>query len=132
LTHPRAADPGVYSFLGPVGRLYLMGSAADLALSAKELKSELIGARFNATEVLAATAKVERDGDGEDAIFILIVLSDPAGDTWPNDDILDLRRAVIRMAIERELEVPIYVTLSPHSDQPQEDDELTAEVPTLF
>jgi len=115
-----------------VGRLYLMGSAADLALSAKELKSELIGARFNATEVLAATAKVERDGDGEDAIFILIVLSDPAGDTWPNDDILDLRRAVIRMAIERELEVPIYVTLSPHSDQPQEDDELTAEVPTLF
>lgn len=54
-----------------------------------------------------------------------VVLADPpeGGETWPLDDVLSLRRAVLTRSGELGIEAPVYVELSPQTEAPQEDDE---------
>lgn len=62
------------------------------------------------------------EGHGEDAYVHLIVYADDpsAGEnTWPVDDVFKLRRRVIELAVESEMDLPqIVVDLYPrHDDQ---------------
>jgi hypothetical protein len=91
--------------------------------AASRLAKGLRESRVGATRVLAVRAEVQPDRDGEDAIFLYLTLSDPAGETWPNSEILDLRREVIRKATDEGIAVPIYLMFSTEVDQPQGDDE---------
>lgn len=71
---------------------------------------------------------VEPDSFGDDALFIVLVLSDPpAGEeTWPVNDLRALRQAV-REALEpklAEIGMPWFVSFEPeHPDLPEIDDE---------
>lgn len=96
---------------------------------AQGLAGWLGGKTFGSVTVLASKATIATDLEEEPAVFLDLTVSDPAPntDTWPIEDVLALRRAVLRKASELQLAMRIYVRLSPATDAPQEDD-----TPALF
>jgi len=100
-----------------------MAALSDAEGRANQLAAALTGRTFGATRVLDAEARVDRDSEDEDAIFLHLKLSDPANETWPREDMLVLRRAVLESASKTGVELKIYVRTSPATDRPQADDE---------
>jgi len=81
-----------------------------------------------ATLVRDVRVAVAPDSFGDDALFIILVLSDPpAGhDTWPVEDLRELRQFVREYLGSRltELGMPWFVAFEPeHPDLPEIDDE---------
>lgn len=101
--------------------------AATVECRGEQVAEELLGTLFGSTKVLRAESFLDRDEEDELATYLDLVLDDPKDETWPLEDVLKLRRAVIDIARRIDLETPIYVRLSPETNAPQEDDE-----PSLF
>jgi hypothetical protein len=53
--------------------------------------------------------RVGEDSEGNDALFVDVVLPDPAGETWPVDDVLELHRRIDDAAVELGVPVPWIV-----------------------
>lgn len=96
---------------------------ATVECRGEEVAERLEGESFGSTRVERARSTVDRDDEDELATYLDLVLNDPAGDTWPLEEILELRRTALRVAGEVGLDTPVYVRLSPETDVPQEDDE---------
>jgi len=91
--------------------------------SLTEIATALGGEHFGAIAVETVDIRIDLDSEDEWAVFLDITLSDPNGATWPYDDVLHLRRRVLDLAHEHPVDATVYVSLSPHTDSPQDDDE---------
>jgi hypothetical protein len=71
--------------------------------------------------VVGVEVEATDDRDGLESINLNVTLPDPpAGrDTWHNDDVLEIRRAVRHAVTRLGLELPVYVWFRPESDPPQ-------------
>jgi hypothetical protein len=58
--------------------------------------------------------RVDEDSEGNDALFVDVVLPDPAGETWPIDDVLELHRLIDDAAID--VRVPIRWIVMPRQE----------------
>lgn len=101
--------------------------ATTVECRGEKVAERLQGESFGGIRVKTARSFVSRDDEDELATYLDLVLNDPAGDTWPLEEVLELRRTALRIAGEVGLDTPVYVRLSPETDAPQEDDE-----PRLF
>jgi hypothetical protein len=98
------------------------------AVDAEEFAKRFEGRVFGASVVVEeAFGRYEHDSEGEPALFVDLILSDPVDGTWPSDDMAELRRTVIGEATEAGVGVALYVSVAPRTDSPQVDDE-----PSLF
>ena len=104
-----------------------MASDADVERLAAKLAQALLNREFGQTRVAGSGARIDRDSEDESAVFLFLTLSDPvpAEKTWPHDDVLELRRAVLDEATRLGIEMNIYVHLTPQTDQPQDDEQLS-------
>lgn len=82
--------------------------------------------RIGRTEILRVNVQVNPDSEGEQAVFLDLELSDPREDTWPHDEILELRHRILDWFGNAELLLPVYVNLQPHTDPPQDEEMLVA------
>jgi hypothetical protein len=83
-----------------------------------------------ATRVIEARAHVGEDSEGRTALFVTLVLSNPAGDTWPVDDLWELRRGVqsVIAEVDPDLDLPWFVTFEPENAEQQETDDTREQV----
>ena len=87
----------------------------------EELPAALTNQEAGGTRVVGARVSYREDSEGEPAVFVELILSDPpAGmDTWPVEDVWALRRAV-REAIENldpELDMSWFISLAPEREE---------------
>lgn len=76
------------------------------------LATRLAGRTFGTTKVLSTSNAHESvDVDGDPAIYIRVLLNDPADgwDTWPVDDVLALHRAARQIADDLGIRTPVYL-----------------------
>lgn len=101
-------------------------TSVDGASLVREVEQLLEGAvggrRFGSVEVRKLTALLSDDADGEIALYVNIVLSDPDGPTWPVDDVQAVRREVRSLLVEHPPQLPFYVTFRPEHEAPQADE----------
>ena len=70
--------------------------------------------------VVHVDVEVTDDRDGRESINLVVTLPDPpaGADTWPNEDMLAIRRAVRQSIAEMGFGVPAYMWFRPKSDLP--------------
>lgn len=73
------------------------------------LRSRVSSLRAGDYEVRDVVAEWGTDSEGIDALFLTVVLEDPAEETWPLDDILALHRDIGDIAIKLQVPVRWYV-----------------------
>jgi hypothetical protein len=81
-----------------------------------------------ATIIKDVRVEVREDSSDRQALFVVLVLSDPPKrlETWPVDDLWELRREVRKVVAERlpKLDMPWFIVFEPeHPDLLDEDDE---------
>lgn len=89
----------------------------------EQIARRLEGRLFGTTRVRRASARIAPDWDDEISLYVDVVLTDPDGDTWPLDDVMEIDRTALAIAEEIGLEMLVYVKHSPESDRPQTDDD---------
>jgi hypothetical protein len=97
-------------------------SEQSLSERANDLAAFFRGKLYGDIQVLSSTGAPEKDDDGNDAIRIILVLSDPSADTWDTDSVLDLRREMLERVRDMGIASLVYVNLSPNTDEPQAED----------
>jgi hypothetical protein len=103
-----------------------VAALAELDHAGEELARWVRDKRYGVVRVLDASYTVDRDADEVPAIFLKLVLSDPpeGEETWPLESVLRLRRSVLERVDEQGLEAPVYVQLTPQTDELDDDEEL--------
>ena len=100
-----------------------MASMDDELLS--RLQSELEGTAAHDTRIERVELAQGEDADGNPALFVNLTLTDPTdGETWPTDDVQELRRRVRDAVLEllREDVLRWYVNFESDSAQEATDD----------
>jgi hypothetical protein len=84
-----------------------------------------------ATEVRNARVRVEEDSSGQPALVIALTLNDPprGRDTWPVEDLWELRKIVLVVKTELEselgpLDLPWAVAFEPESSEELDSEDL--------
>jgi hypothetical protein len=98
---------------------------ATLARSRGELDrlaDELGHVEAGGLQVTSASVESMTDSTGDAALRATLVVPEPAGDTWPVDTYLALRRAVNDVATQMGFDEWVYVDLSAPSDLQDQDD----------
>jgi hypothetical protein len=101
---------------------------------ADRLSNELKEHQAGKTAVRDAKVRFEEDASGNEALYIILTLANPARGqaTWPIDDLWALRRDVleVKTRLERELKDPIdlpwFVVFEPEKPSDLEDEGLRA------
>jgi len=88
-----------------------------------DFASGLIDRDFGTIHVSGATAYLDEDSAGEVGTFFVLVLSDPEGDTWPLDDVFELRRSIRTEALAQNLSGPFYFEFRPTTPEELASDE---------
>lgn len=86
---------------------------SDVAMG--ELERFAIKYRDEALVLHRAAVAVDERQDGEPVTRVVLLLDDPAGETWDVDQVQELRTALGRKATELGLP-PVSVTLVPQSE----------------
>jgi hypothetical protein len=94
-----------------------------------QVSSEMRDRGAGATFVRDIRVVRRADSSGQDAIFFVLVLSDPpeGQQSWPVDDLRSLRRLVgeIIESLETEIDLPWFVVFEPeHQDLDDDDPQL--------
>lgn len=88
------------------------------------------------TRILAARVRLGEDSNGDKALFVKLMLSDPAPghETWPADDLTKIRRAIrdVITAADPELKVPWVISFVPESAGDLEPEDTHGEVQIDF
>lgn len=79
---------------------------------------------FGTTTVVNADFRFGTDSSGDPAAYVDLKLTDPTGDTWPAQDLDEIRMTIVKAAIDGDLEMPVYITLSPLTEMLADEDEL--------
>lgn len=87
------------------------------------LRQSVEGRQFGTIEVRKVIAVLGEDADGQTAVYIELVLSDPGEATWPIEDAQQLRRAIREQLVSEPPGLPFYVTLRPEHEATQADEE---------
>jgi hypothetical protein len=97
----------------------------DQSRLAKEIREWLSSQTFGSLTPVAVELRRDANSHEEEAWFFDVVLPDPdpAEETWPVDDMIDLELAVGDEALRRGLSWPWYVFLKPETDEPQADED---------
>lgn len=102
-------------------------SMADSVRAAGEveeaLRESVEGRQFGTIEVRKIIALLGEDADGQTAVYLELILSDPTGATWPIEDAQQLRRAIREQLVSEPPGLPFYVTLRPENEAPQADED---------
>lgn len=85
------------------------GRTAELAEFAESYSDEVLG-------IQKALVSVDENQEGEPVTRVLLLLTDPRGDTWDVDHIRDLRQTLGRRATDLELP-PVTLTLVAESER---------------
>ncbi len=102
----------------------LVENLAEPAETEQLLRESLDGARFGAIEVRGLSANLGEDADGQTAVYVDLVLSDPEGETWALEDSLALKRKARELLRENRPGLLFYLALRPENEelQAEEDD----------
>jgi hypothetical protein len=86
----------------------------------------LSGQRVGTTEVKSIRAERREDSSGERALFFVLVLSDPPQDqdTWPVDNLWELRARVQGAVASTDIEEPWFVVFEPEHPEELDSDDL--------
>lgn len=92
------------------------------------IRPEVQDKHVGRTYVVDVHIEMREDSQGEDALFITLVLDDPPEgyDSWPLEDLhalRDLLREVLAR-IEAPLEIPWYLSFQPEHPELDDDDQL--------
>ena len=71
--------------------------------------------------VVAADWRLGENSEGDLAVYLDTMLTNPVGATWPSDDMLKLRRQVLAQLRALDFPLPVYIVLRPETEQPQDD-----------
>jgi hypothetical protein len=81
----------------------------------ERVEQALTDRHFNigGVRVVVIDASLGVDSDGEDAIIVRVVLAPPEGDTWPVEDVWELRRMIrdVIASVDPELEIPWVISI---------------------
>ena len=86
-----------------------------------DLVADFVGQTFGSTKVTGAVGWLDEGSDGEVLVRVSLTLSDPADDTWPDDDLFEMRSAFRTRAAE--LQMPIAFDFRPVTNEELSDDE---------
>lgn len=93
---------------------------AGLEVVAAELAARCRGRGYGSVRVVDVAAEVINDVDDYLGVELVFELDNPAGETWPLDDIADLRRDVRAEVRTFPGHFPVYVTFHPIDEAEQE------------
>jgi len=100
-----------------------MAPEAEFELGAIAIAEALKGRTIGSTTVEDARGLVDIDSEEATAIFLQLFLSEPEGETWPLEDNMALRAAVLDAIAQLELPpVSVYVRLIPLTPEPLDED----------
>jgi hypothetical protein len=101
-------------------------------LDEREVGNALTNRTAGRTRIVGVRVRYGEDSDGDPALFVKLMLSDPpAGmDTWPVEDVWELRRAVrdVITGLEPQPNVAWFISFVPESAEELEPDDLAGEV----
>ena len=95
-----------------------------------QLPPALRNQQAGATQVRDVRADVREDSSGTSALFVVLVLSDPPGDTWPVEDLWEFRdiaRAAVNKVVP-DLEMPWFVEFEPENPDALDPDDEQVEI----
>ena len=103
-----------------------MLTETKLETIADELARRFAGREYGSIQILDATAEVITDVNDLMAVQLNLVLEDPTGETWPIDDMLDLRRAARTEVMTFPEPFMVHFEIQPRTepDQDEPDDEV--------
>lgn len=87
------------------------------------LRRDVESQTFGSTTVRQVRTVPGEDADGNDALFVTLVLSDPSDATWPMEDVLEIRRRVRALAEMSTPGVRYYVAIKEEHEGPQVDED---------
>lgn len=103
----------------------------DQSRLAEEIREWLVSRTFGSLSPVAVELRRDANSDGEEAWFFDVVLPDPdpAEETWPIDDIIDLQLSVRDEALRRGLAWPWYVFFTPETEEEFADEDALESTP---
>ena len=81
------------------------------------LRNALVERSFGSVSVHDLKISLGEDSEAQTALYADVVLADPAGDTWPIEDVQALRREIRDILSHDPPPVPWYVLLRPKNEQ---------------
>jgi hypothetical protein len=103
----------------------------DQCRLAEEIREWISSRTFGSLSPVAVEPRRDANSDEEEAWFFDVVLPDPdpAEETWPVDDTIDLVLAVRDEALRRGLVWPWYVFFTPETDEEFADEDALEPTP---
>ena len=97
---------------------------ADMTTAVDELSAALKGARVGQTSVRDVRTRIDLNAAGEYGLFVRFVLENPLAETWPIDDLWELRKRVREHLADRDpgFGMPWYISFEPESEEWPADD----------
>jgi hypothetical protein len=86
----------------------MRGDEMNLDVVRDQIKNLKVGI----TKVMDVSITLEANAFGEDALFFTLVLNKPKKDTWPIDDIWELRK-IVNDIVNANIEGPWYLRFNP-------------------
>jgi hypothetical protein len=96
--------------------------------AASTVATSLAGRAFHTVLVRRASASIDEDARGLEAVFFNVELEPPpvGSETWPREDIDELRRSIEADIASEGVSLPTYVRALPFEDpdEPQDEEEV--------
>lgn len=98
-------------------------TGTEIAPAARELGTWLSEQRFGGLRLLDVRLDLAFDLSGDEVLYLDVVLpTPPPGDTWPLDEIIEMRMAVRDKALELGVAWPWHVRVRPETEEPEPPD----------
>jgi hypothetical protein len=83
----------------------------EVLIAASTVATSLVGRAIHSIRVIRASASVDEDAREQEAVFMNVELEPPANseETWPREDIDELRRSVEAELEALGIDLPVYV-----------------------
>lgn len=95
-------------------------TGAQITPAADHLRRWLLKQSFAGLRPLDVRLDMEQSPTDEQTLYIDVVLATPpAGQTWPIDELFDMRRAVRDKALELGVGWPWHVRVRPETEEPE-------------
>jgi hypothetical protein len=98
---------------------------------ASQVHAALVGREAGVTRILGVHTREGQDSDGESAVFVDLLLTNPPGgrETWPVDDIWTLRELVREELSGLAVEGPWFIRFAPEDAGELEPEDTKEQIP---